>query len=204
MQIMARRRRTKEAPIETLFKAPWWVTIVIGVAVLVVLKWIVPASAASNAILKPLATMLSGLAWLFSGVFFSIGLLSLAREKFSAPKAAKLADWQPAEPAIGEVSDNGWQSRVAQYGVQGQDEPKSDRVLETWEASIAGAPSASKPNQWSIELLRDIEWKRFEDVCQRFYALKGIKSETTPLGPWTQTWTRPVHVTHDFAPNRPI
>jgi hypothetical protein len=78
--------------------------------------------------------MLSGLAWLFSGVFFSIGLLSLAREKFSAPKAAKLADWQPAEPAIGEVSDNGWQSRVAQYGVQGQDEPKSDRVLETWEA----------------------------------------------------------------------
>lgn len=70
---MARRRKTKEAPVETLFKAPWWVSIIIGVMVLVVLKWIVPASAANNLILKPLATMLSGLAWLFSGVFFFVG-----------------------------------------------------------------------------------------------------------------------------------
>lgn len=180
---MARRRRTKEAPIETLFKAPWWISVAIGGAVFVVLKWIVPASAASNAILKPLASMLSGLAWLFSGVFFFVGLLSLAREKFSAPKSSKLADWQPAEPAVGAQTDGGWQSRVAQYGVQGQAEPQQDRVLETWEASIAGAPSTAKPTEWSIELLRDLEWKRFEDVCQKFYALKGIKSETTPLGP---------------------
>lgn len=40
-----------------------------------------------------------------------------------------------------------------------------------------------KPTEWTIELLRTLEWKRFEDVCQKFYALKGIKSETTPLGP---------------------
>lgn len=180
---MARRRKTKEAPIETLFNAPWWVSVAIGIAVLVVLKWIVPASVASNVILKPLATMLSSLAWLFSGVFFFVGLLSLAREKFSAPKAAKLAGWQPTEPAVGTSSDGGWQSRVSQYSAQGQAESKPDRVLETWEASIAGAPSAAKPTAWDIELLRDLEWKRFEDVCQQFYALKGIKSETTPLGP---------------------
>lgn len=180
---MARRRRTKEAPIETLFKAPWWVSVVIGVVVLVALKWIVPASAASSAILKPMASMLSGLAWLFSGVFFFIGLLSLAREKFSARKSAKLTDWQSTEPTSSTQADGGWQSRVAQYGVQGQAAPQQDRLLEAWEASIVGAPSTAKPAEWSIDLLRDLEWKRFEDVCQRFYALKGIKSETTPLGP---------------------
>jgi restriction system protein len=127
--------------------------------------------------------MLSSLAWLFSGVFFFVGLLSLAREKFSASKAAKLSDWQPTEPAVGTESDGGWQSLVAQYGVQGQAESKPDRALEAWEASIAGAPLGAKPTEWSINLLRDLEWKRFEDVCQKFYALKGIKSETTPLGP---------------------
>ena len=36
---------------------------------------------------------------------------------------------------------------------------------------------------WSLELLQSIEWKRFEDLCQRFYAAKGIRSACTPLGP---------------------
>lgn len=44
-------------------------------------------------------------------------------------------------------------------------------------------PPPAKPTAWSIELLRAIEWKRFEDVCQKIYELKGIRSETTPLGP---------------------
>ncbi|SMB24455.1 Restriction endonuclease [Sterolibacterium denitrificans] len=188
---MTRRRRTREAPIETLFKAPWWISVALGIFVLVALKWIEPpnvassaaSSAVSNAILKPLASMLSGLAWLLSGVFFFIGLLSLVREKLSAPKPAKLADWQSTKSAAGTQADGGWQSRVAQYGVQGRAEPKQDRVLEAWEASIAGVSSTAKSAEWSIELLRDLEWKRFEDVCQKFYALKGIKSETTPLGP---------------------
>lgn len=41
----------------------------------------------------------------------------------------------------------------------------------------------NKPTEWALGLLREIEWKRFEEVCQRFYDTKGIRSETTPLGP---------------------
>lgn len=178
---MARSRKSKETPIEALFRAPWWVSVIIGVMVLVVLKWIVPASAASSAILKPLAAMLSGLAWLFSGVFFVLGLLSFTYEKFLVSKSTAPASWNPREPSRNPEQAGGWQSRGEQYGVQNQ--PKQDRGLEAWEASIAGAPQEAKPTEWSIELLRDLEWKRFEDVCQKFYALKGIKSETTPLGP---------------------
>jgi restriction system protein len=78
-----------------------------------------------------------------------------------------------------------------------QPSPEPDRV---WDEMKWGSASANpkpidandqwgnlsikaKPTEWSVELLRDIEWKRFEDVCQKFYALKGIRSETTPLGP---------------------
>jgi restriction system protein len=49
--------------------------------------------------------------------------------------------------------------------------------------NAVSSPSAAKPAAWSIELIRDIEWKRFEDVCQQFYESKGIRSETTALGP---------------------
>jgi len=39
-----------------------------------------------------------------------------------------------------------------------------------------------KPTEWSLNLIRDLEWKRFEDVCQQYYEKKGIRSETTALG----------------------
>lgn len=40
-----------------------------------------------------------------------------------------------------------------------------------------------KPGEWSLALIRRLEWKRFEDLCQRYYACRGMRSETTPLGP---------------------
>lgn len=40
-----------------------------------------------------------------------------------------------------------------------------------------------RPTAWSLELIQTLEWKRFEELCQRFYAAKGIRSECTPLGP---------------------
>lgn len=48
-------------------------------------------------------------------------------------------------------------------------------------ASAAG--ERLRPMEWSLELIRELEWKRFEDVCQQYYQCKGIRSETTPLGP---------------------
>jgi restriction system protein len=193
---MARRSTSKEAPIATLFKAPWWISIVIGVVVLVVLKWIVPATVASNMSLKPLAAMLSGLAWLFSWVFFFVGLLSFAREKFAASRLSPstqqpAATWKP-RVIVGrqEPSASGF-PKIDQPG------PKPDRVWDEmrWGSAAASPKPAEwsnewgktatkpKPTEWSIELLRNLEWKRFEDVCQKFYELKGIRSQTTPLGP---------------------
>jgi restriction system protein len=177
---MARRRKSKEAPIETLFKAPWWISIVIGVVVLVVLKWIVPATVASNMILKPLATMLSSLAWLFSGLFFFVGLLSFAREKFSTSRPSPSMQ-QPAATWKPHVIVGRQEPSASEFPKTDQPSPQPDRASD--EMKWGSASVSPKPTEWSIELLRDLEWKRFEDVCQMFYALKGIRSETTPLGP---------------------
>lgn len=180
---MARRRKSKETPIETLFKAPWWVSVGIAVVVLVGLKWILPSMWASNMFLKPLANMLSGFAWLFSGVFFFVGILSFARQKLSEKSGSAFLQpspsWSPSEPTIKrEIStvDTAWN-----VPVDGPQQSAEDRM---W-VELQGMKTATKakPMEWSIGLLRDLEWRRFEDVCQKFYEMKGIKSETTPLGP---------------------
>ena len=159
---MARRRKAKESPIESLFKAPWWISILFAVLVLIFFKAVLPLMAASNLILKPIAAALSGMAGLFSGVLFFVGLLSFAREKFSTAKSAN----QRVTPKY--------------QAIVKQPKPDEDRIWNEWKA--ASATTSAKPTEWRIGFLRDLEWKRFEDVCQKFYALKGIKSETTQLG----------------------
>lgn len=36
---------------------------------------------------------------------------------------------------------------------------------------------------WSLDILQQVEWKRFEDLCAAYYQEKGIHCRTTPLGP---------------------
>jgi len=182
---MARRRgrgRKDESFIEVLLGAPWQVSVGVGVAVFVGLKWILPAMAGGNMFLKPISVAASGVAWLFAGVFFLIGAIVFAKAKAAKGKLAAV------EPAIGRISRDR----------QGRGEPSSMRREEVARPSLADrdvldqvwerrepesmTPSA-KPSEWSLDLIRDLEWKRFEDVCQQFYEKKGIRSETTALGP---------------------
>lgn len=39
-----------------------------------------------------------------------------------------------------------------------------------------------RPTEWSLDVLDRMEWKRFEDLCCKFYQEKGIRAETTRLG----------------------
>lgn len=182
---MARRKgrnRKDESCVEVLLGAPWQVSVGAGVAVFVGLKWILPAMAGGNMFLKPISAAASGVAWLFAGVFFLIGAIVFAKEKAAKGKLAAV------EPVIGGVS------RYRQAGIEssGMRRPQAtlptavdrDVLDQVWERREPDSrtPSA-KPSEWSLDLIRDLEWKRFEDVCQQFYEKKGIRSETTALGP---------------------
>lgn len=175
---MARRRNQKETLLEVLFTAPWWISIVIGVVLLVLMKWVAPSAWGSSLVLKPIASALSSVAWLFSGVFIVVGAMSFARQRVAASRAGSA-----------QKSSVGWNPRV----IEGKREPstsgfpKCDQPASwqdpIWDAWKAEKVATTRTTEWSLELLRNIEWKRFEDVCQKFYEIKGIKSETTALGP---------------------
>lgn len=66
----------------------------------------------------------------------------------------------------------------ADLSVQGDASLERNRIVDR-----DVAPLAAKPTGWSLELIREMEWKRFEDVCQQFFEKQGIRSETTALGP---------------------
>ena len=39
-----------------------------------------------------------------------------------------------------------------------------------------------RPSDWSLQLIQDIEWKRFEELSIAYYLEKGIRAEATSLG----------------------
>ena len=176
------RRRNDKSFVDVLLAAPWQVSVVVGVAVFISLKWILPALAGSNMFLKPISAAASSVAWLFGGVFLLMGVAVFAKTKFAKERLSA------ATPTIQGVSPDRKISSDPCTVKKESAKPLStaDRnVLEqVWEPrdSEASRP-ATKPSEWSLDLIRDLEWKRFEDVCQQFYEKKGIRSETTALGP---------------------
>lgn len=40
----------------------------------------------------------------------------------------------------------------------------------------------SKPISWNMDVIRNIEWKKFEDLCENLLKLYGIQAKQTPLG----------------------
>lgn len=182
------RRKRSESLVEMLLESPWQVSVIFGVVVFIGLKWILPAIAASNMFLKPVAAGFAQMAWLFSGVFFLIAAVVFAIQQARRPK-------EPAEiPDVGR--NRRAEARPAPYrinqsvrGSSGQLTPGAGFVPESLDAAVQatttmnGDATKPKPSAWTIELLRELEWKRFEDLCQKFYEKKGIRSETTPLGP---------------------
>ena len=183
---MARRRRKNESGIDVLLSLPWQVSVLLGIVIFAGMKWMLPAMWSNNMFLKPMAAAFSGIAWLFGGFFLLIGVVAFAAQKMAASKA--LATGGKAAFRGGTPSPEWKPPRWAKPAPQGRIEP----IELDWSVTTPRNPveredpsieARAKPTDWSIELIRKIEWKRFEDLCQQFYQSKGIKSETRPLGP---------------------
>ena len=176
---MARKRKT-ESGFDVLLSFPWQVTVGLAVVVFVGLKWVVPALPIANPYLRAAGTGLSSMAWLFSGLLLVIGLFRLATQKRTAPVAVgPLSKPAGSAPQVDSRSPPAWAPKEEPHpgkpvnrGLLGEPLSPSERREPTFEHLV-----------WSLDLLRQIEWKRFEDLCQKFYETKGIRSETTPLGP---------------------
>lgn len=59
---------------------------------------------------------------------------------------------------------------------------KLEQDTETPFAITTLSETLQRPTSWSLKVIQEIEWKRFEDLAAAYYLEKGILARTTSLG----------------------
>ena len=60
--------------------------------------------------------------------------------------------------------------------------PTIDAVDREFERRHSLSTEETKPTAWSVGLIRELEWKRFEDLCADYFKAKGHRAEVTKHG----------------------
>ena len=158
-------RRRKKAGIDVFLAAPWWISAVVAVAGFIAFQWIVPAITADSPILKFFGPAFKPFGYFIGAIFGLIAAVNFFRHRpmRGAASSAFLREYVPSPIPPGT--------------------PTTDQVAKKWEDMMAKAPKPEpKPTAWSLELLRRIEWKRFEELAAAFYREIGLRSETIRCG----------------------
>lgn len=162
-------RRRKESGIDLFLAAPWWVSAVVAVVGFVAFQWIIPAATANNSILKMLGTTFKPAGYLIGAIFGLIAAVNFFRLRrvLGGARSDAAREYVPSPIPPGT--------------------PSTDAVTKAWEDMMAMAPrpepkQVPRPTAWSLELLRQIEWKRFEELSAAFYRELGHRSETIRYG----------------------
>lgn len=167
---MARRkRREKESGFDLLVAAPWQVSAIFSFMLLSGVLWIFPALAGENPILKSIMVGIKPFGYLGAGIFGFIAGINYLRQRNSSSSPPS----QPLPPI--------------RY-----DEPSADlavlyaeNVAKAWEASSRRSHSKQpepETAEWSLDLLKRIEWKRFEELCAAYFRELGLRAETIRCG----------------------
>lgn len=154
---MARRRKKKDQSILTTALNREWQYSASFATFLLVATLLIPAII-SNRFLTPILTGLSPLGYMVSAAFYLIALF-----KFIGNETKELEEVHAffKKPPI---TPNTATLKAAK-----------DNLKETNNPAI-------KPTVWSLRLIQDLEWKRFEELSTAYYNAKGIRAETTTLG----------------------
>jgi restriction system protein len=159
---MARRNNRKHnaSSIELLTDAPWQISVVLSVTSYISLKWVIPASTTSPYV-YPMVTMLYALA-----PFIAIGFLIVAAISY-----------------FRNIEKNNFRLRSNSLRSDYSTEKNHYHYID-----IPGnANSAIRPHinisEWSIELLKVLEWKRFEILAAEYFRMLNKRVETISHGP---------------------
>jgi restriction system protein len=170
------RRRKKESLIEALIVLPWWMGVGLGVTGLIACRWIVPSMLPP--VFKGFETFMPLLGWITLGMFGVPGLISLARTSLkSSHKASSTKQPVTAKSSTLRKAPRSESSLNAS--------PANPKTGEVCHPQSAESPLTETKaiDSWSLEALRELEWKRFELLCAKYYEAVRFKSETLRCGP---------------------
>lgn len=176
---MARRRYRKreEGLFEIAIRSDWRLSAALAAASLFAGIVLIPALFAGNAILRPLGSIFTPLAWFFALGFALVALIRYFKQVPAARPADALRH-EPGSPRPEDRTRSPADSR-SRFAEPVDINAQTSHTAQTKPVTPAPPP---RPESWSLDVLDRIEWKRFEDLCCAFYREKGIRAETTRLG----------------------
>lgn len=166
-ETMARRRRRAEpGVIELVLEGGWQHSAVLAgllLGLLAILSMLAHGGGVTGIVLGFFRPVL----WLSIGLLALLALIKylIAQRRGSRRRMEEYLAADNMKRQIGRIVDS---ARTEAEDQDAVDEPNS--------------AATSKPSAWSIEVLRAMEWKRFEDFCAELYRALGIRCETTSLG----------------------
>ncbi|MDO9050949.1 MAG: restriction endonuclease [Methylotenera sp.] len=155
------RRPKKQSLIEIALNGSWVVATTFAIALLIIVFFAVPSI--TNPILKSIALALKPIG-LFLAVIFGLMALvkfilhnqteSQSKPSWNTPPNTSLSVFKTAsnDPIVGSLGNS------------------------------QSLPILQPQTVWTLQLIQEIEWKKFEDLSTAYYHEKGIKAEATPLG----------------------
>lgn len=189
--VMARRKK-KETGLDAVLAAPWWVSAVLAVGGYVMLHQFVPAMTADSPItrsmgqaFKPFGTLIAVMFGLIAAILYFKQRPKSPLEFGGPPDPRQIAPTRTSVPVgSGQNADpHAWGNLPA--GSVGSSHTSSDAVADAWNDAMkkmgAGTP-LPKPTAWSLELLRQIEWKRVEELTAAYFREKSFRTETIKAG----------------------
>jgi len=148
------RRRKKNTAIDLIVTGSWKISAFFAVLIFIVLFFILPQI--NNPILKALGTTFKPLGLIVIGVLLLISLFKFMLQK------NKLKTIDPIS---------------AKKPIFKENKPKVEPHLRPQNNLVQ-----TQPKEWTLKLIQEIEWKKFEELSTAFYLEKGINAEATSLG----------------------
>lgn len=169
------RRRRKEGVVEALMVLPWWIGVGLGIVAFIALRWIVPP--ALPPLVKSLAPLLQTFSWLALALFGIPGLISLVRGKTKAGTVIACDTPRARAKAFSGAAHDSPDPRPSPSSSLQTSSPSQVKARD-----LATELQQKALDSWSVTALRELEWKRFELLCAKYYEAVGFKSETIRCG----------------------
>jgi len=162
------RRKKQENMALLLIKAPWWISALLGAFTYYFLVVYIPSIEPESfglKIIQPSAYMFGRL------LAFGFALLAIISVIYS---------WKMKPKTM--VPDIGREMPRVATPVSNVQEGNTTPKKELQPFEDRAANGDIKPQEITEKLIREIEWKNFENLCCAFFLEKGIKAETTGIG----------------------
>ena len=155
------RRPKKQSLFEIALTGSWIVSATLAIALLIIIFVVVPSIA--NPFLKPLAIGLKPIGLFLVAIFGIMALVKFVLQ--SKLKNQSKSNWiEPPDTTLRYQSSDNSSPIIGSLG--------NSQII----------PVASSPTEWSLQLIQEIEWKKFEELSTAYYQEKGIRAKATSLG----------------------